>query len=322
MSAIWYNVSRHEQANDVVREGELEEAAAIATEERNPRTADIDTLSTFDLLRRINEEDATVAAAVGRELEAIAAAVERVVTAFRAGGRLIYVGAGTSGRLGALDAAECPPTFGTDPSQVQALLAGGPMAMTIPIEDAEDDATRGAREIDSLGVGANDVVLGIAASGRTPYVAGALRRARSRGASSVALVGDSTGPVAAAAEIVICPRTGPEVITGSTRLKAGTAQKLVLNMISTAAMIRTGHTYGNLMVDVQARNNKLRARARRIVIQATGASEDEAARALSAAGGEVKTAIVTLLAGVSAAQAQERLAAASGVVRQALDNCS
>lgn len=322
MSAIWYNVSRHEQANDVVREGELEDAAAIATEERNPRTADIDTLSTFDLLRRINEEDATVAAAVGRELEAIAAAVERVVTAFRAGGRLIYVGAGTSGRLGALDAAECPPTFGTDPSQVQALLAGGPMAMTIPIEDAEDDATRGAREIDSLGVGANDVVLGIAASGRTPYVAGALRRARSHGASSVALVGDSAGPVAAAAEIVICPRTGPEVITGSTRLKAGTAQKLVLNMISTAAMIRTGHTYGNLMVDVQARNNKLRARARRIVIQATGASEDEAARALSAAGGEVKTAIVTLLAGVSAAQAQERLAAASGVVRQALDTCS
>jgi N-acetylmuramic acid 6-phosphate etherase len=232
----------------------------VTTEDRNPRTVDIDTLPTSQILRRINAEDATVAPAVERELPAIEAVVDRVVDAFRAGGRLIYAGAGTSGRLGVLDAAECPPTYSTDPRQVQALLAGAPVALTRSVEGAED------------------------------------------------------------AELVIAPRTGPEVIAGSTRMKAGTAQKMVLNMISTAAMIRTGHTYSNLMVNVQATNSKLRERARRIAAEATGVDADTAARALAEADGQVKTAMVMLLSGVPAAEARERLARAGGIVRQALQN--
>ncbi len=291
----------------------------MITEERNPRTGDIDTLSVAEILRRINDEDAMVAAAVARTLPAIEAVVERVAAAFAAGGRLIYVGAGTSGRLGALDAAECPTTYGTDPRQVRALLAGGPAAMTGAIEGAEDDEAGGARDVDALEVDGRDVVVGIAASGRTPYVVGALRRAGARGACAAALVGDGAVPVAAVAQIVISPITGPEVVTGSTRMKAGTAQKLVLNMISTAAMIRTGHTYGNLMVDMQVRNDKLRERAARIVAQATGASAAVAADALAETDGEVKTAIVMLAAGVTAAAARERLVGARGVVRAALE---
>ena len=292
----------------------------MTTEDSNPYTVDIDTLPTSQVLRRINAEDATVAAAVERELPAITAVVDRVVDAFRAGGRLIYVGAGTSGRLAVLDAAECPPTFSTDPRQVQALLAGAPTALTRSVEGTEDDEAQGAREVDALAVDRRDVVLGIAASGRTPYVAGALRRARERGAFTAALVANPDGPVAAAAELVIAPRTGPEVIAGSTRMKAGTAHKMVLNMISTAAMIRTGHTYGNLMVNVQATNSKLRERARRIVAQATGVDAGSAVRALAEADGQVKTAIVMLLAGVPAAEARERLARADGVVRRALQS--
>lgn len=291
----------------------------MTTEEANPRTAEIDALSTAEILRRINEEDATVAAAVARELPAITAVVERVVAAFQAGGRLIYVGAGTSGRLGVLDAAECPPTYGTDRRQVQALIAGGPPAMVSSVEAAEDDQAAGARAMDEAKVGERDVVVGIASSGRTPYVAGALRRARARGACAVALVNNPAGPVAAAAELVIAPQTGPEVVTGSTRMKAGTAQKLVLNMISTTAMIRTGHTYGNLMVDMHASNSKLRARAQRIVAQASGCAEDEAAQALAGADGEVKTAIVMLRQGLTAAEARARLARAGGIVRRALE---
>lgn len=291
----------------------------MLTEDTNPRTADIDTLPTGDVLRLINDEDARVAAAVRRELPAIEAVVERVVRAFEAGGRLIYVGAGTSGRLGVLDAAECPPTFGTDPAMVRALLAGGPAAMTNSIEGAEDDEAQGAREIEALEVGPRDVVLGIAASGRTPYVVGALREARTRGACTAALVGNAGGAVAAAAELVIAPATGPEVVAGSTRLKAGTAQKLVLNMISTAAMIRTGRTYGNLMVDMQARNRKLHERARRMVALAAGAAEDAAARALAEAGGEVKTAIVMLAMGAPVGTARARLTQSGGSVRRALD---
>lgn len=293
---------------------------AMTTEEANLRTTDIDALSTAEILRRINDEDATVAGAVARELPAITAVVERVVAAFQAGGRLIYVGAGSSGRLGVLDAAECPPTYGTDRRQVQALIAGGPPAMIASVEAAEDDQAAGARAMDEVEVGERDVVIGIASSGRTPYVAGALRRARARGACAVALVNNPAGPVAAAAELVIAPQTGPEVVTGSTRMKAGTAQKLVLNMISTTAMIRTGHTYGNLMVDLHASNSKLRARARRIVAQASGRADDEAARALAGADGEVKTAIVMLLLGLTAAQARDRLACAGGIVRRALED--
>jgi len=292
------------------------------TEARNPRTQDIDTLSTGEVLARIAAEDATVPAAVAAELPAIEAVVERVVAALRSGGRLIYVGAGTSGRLGALDAAECPPTYNIAPHQVRAVLAGGPVAMTSSVEAAEDDEAQGAREMDVLAVDRRDVVLGIAASGRTPYVVGALRRARQRGAAVAALVNNPGGPVAAAAELVIAPQTGPEVVTGSTRMKAGTAQKLVLNMITTTAMIRTGHTYGNLMVDVQTRNRKLRDRARRIVAEATGATEDGVASARSDAGGEVKTAIVMLLTGLSASEARRRLEDAGGFVRAALNEAA
>jgi len=291
---------------------------SVTTEEINPRTVDIDILSTGEILRRINDEDALVAGAVAAELTVIEVVVERVVVAFSQAGRLIYVGAGTSGRLAVLDAAECPPTYGIPPHQVQAFLAGGPPAMTHSVEAAEDDEAQGGSEIIARGVDARDVVLGIAASGRTPYVIGALRAARSRGACAVALVGLRDGPVAAAADLVIAPDTGPEVVTGSTRMKAGTAQKLVLNMISTAAMIRTGHTYGNLMVDMQTSNAKLRARARRIVAQATDAPLAVAAAAVEQADGEIKTAIVMYRTGYSAANARQALARAGGVLRLAL----
>jgi N-acetylmuramic acid 6-phosphate etherase len=290
----------------------------MRTEEINPRTLGIDTLTTGEILQRINEEDATVAGAVARELPTIEAVVERVVTAFQTGGRLIYVGAGTSGRIAVLDAAECPPTFGTDPRQVRALIAGGTPALVRSAEAAEDDEEQGAHEMDALGVDKRDVVLGIAASGRTPYVVGALRRARSRGACAAALVGNRAGSVAGAADLVIAPDTGPEVLAGSTRMKAGTAQKLVLNMISTTAMIRTGHTYGNLMVDMRASNSKLRTRACGIIAQTTGVGMEEAERVLTEAGGDLKIAVVMLLVDVSVAEARIRLAEAGGVVRHAV----
>jgi N-acetylmuramic acid 6-phosphate etherase len=291
-----------------------------STEDVNPRTTDIDRLSTLEILKRINDEDATVAGAVARELVTIAAVVDRVVDSFGRGGRLIYAGSGTSGRLAVLDAAECPPTYGTPPRQVLALLAGAPEALTASVEDAEDDEAQGARAVRDLGVDGRDMVVGIASSGRTPYVVGALRQARALGAGTAALVANRHGPVAAVAELVIAPDTGPEVIAGSTRMKAGTAQKLVLNMISTAAMVRTGRTFGNLMVDLQPRNNKLRARARRIVMLAAQCDPEAAEEALVAAGGEVKTAILMLLGSMQAAEARERLARAQGIVRRALDD--
>lgn len=288
------------------------------TEEPNARTAAIDTMRPLDILRLINEQDAGVPAAVARELPRIAAAVEQVIGAFRRGGRLIYVGAGSSGRLGVLDAAEIPPTYGTDPAQVVALLAGGAAAMARSVESAEDDEERGGQDIDALAVTERDVLVGIAASGSTPYVVGALRRGRARGAYAVALVSNAEGLVAQAADLVIAPQTGPEVITGSTRMKAGTAQKLILNMLSTTAMICTGHTYGNLMVDMRATNDKLRERMRRIVAMATDTGQEVAAEALAAASDEMKTAIVMLLAGVCAEEASRRLERASGVVRDAV----
>ena len=296
-----------------------ERSSGLSTEDVNPRTVAIDVLPTSEILHLINDEDALVAAAVACEIPAIAAVVERVVATFGAGGRLIYAGSGTSGRLAVLDAAECPPTYGTSPRQVQALLAGAPASMTTSVEGAEDDDGRGAAAIAELRVDARDTVLGIASSGRTPYVVGALREARARGACTAALVANASGPVADAAELVIAPQTGPEVIAGSTRMKAGTAQKLVLNMISTAAMIRTGHTFGNLMVDMQPGNSKLRARARRIVAQATGCEAAQAGRALDDAGGEVKTAILMLLAGMPAHEARDRLGRSGGVLRRAAE---
>ncbi|HXT37106.1 MAG TPA: N-acetylmuramic acid 6-phosphate etherase [Chloroflexota bacterium] len=295
---------------------------ALLPEDVNPLTRDIDTLGTEAILRLINEEDQRVSLAVAKVVPAIEAVVEQVVAALNAGGRLLYVGAGTSGRLATLDAAECPPTYGIDPQRIQAIMAGGPKAVTEAVEGAEDDAAQGVRDMDALLVGERDMVLGIAASGRTPYVVGALHRARVLGARTAALVGNPRGPVAEAANLVIAPDTGPEVVAGSTRMKAGTAQKMILAMISTAAMIRTGRTYGNLMVHMRVSNSKLRQRAIRMVSQATGASEKIARDTLVAASDHIPTAIVMVETGLSPTQARERLAQAGGVVRVALELAS
>lgn len=295
--------------------GELER---LVSEGRNPRTMDIDLLGTEDLLVRINDEDALVAPAVRAEIPAIAAAVDKIVAAFQAGGRLLYSGAGTSGRLGVLDASECPPTFSVPPEMVVGIIAGGNYALTNAVEGAEDDAQMGAADLAAQNVTDKDVVVGIAVSGRTPYVLGALAEAKRRGAATVALTCNPGSPVANAAEISIAPVVGPEVVTGSTRLKSGTAQKLVLNMLTTASMIRTGRTYENLMVDLSATNLKLEARAQRIVMQATGASPEAAAEALAASGRDVKIAILTLLTGRDVVEAKATLAQAGGVLRKAL----
>ena len=288
------------------------------TELRNPASAEIDRLSTMEMLQVMNAEDATVPGAVQAELPAIARAVDGITRRLRQGGRLIYVGAGTSGRLGVLDASECPPTYNTPREMVVGLIAGGPDAVTRSIEGAEDRADEGVAAIADLGVEEIDAVVGIAASGRTPYVIGALEEARRRGALTVSIACSDGSPMAAVAEIVIQPLVGPEVVTGSTRMKAGTAQKLVLNMLSTGAMIRLGKTFGNLMVDVQPSNQKLKARARRIVAEATGLDNDAAAAALDAADGEVKTAILATLLEIPPDQARIRLDDAGGVIRQAL----
>ena len=289
-----------------------------STEARNPASEHLDVLPTVDLVRLMNAEDAQVAGAVAAEAQAIAGAIDRIAERMRAGGRLIYVGAGTSGRLGVLDAAECPPTFNTSPDQVVAIIAGGERAITRSVEGAEDDAEAGARDVAALNVSARDAVVGIAASGRTPYVLGALSEARRRGALVVSLTNNRPTPIEDLADVRIAPLTGPEVLTGSTRLKAGTAQKMVLNMISTGVMVRLGRTFGNLMVHVQATNTKLQGRARRIVQMATGLSPDEAAAALDACGGDVPVTIVHVLADVSPDEARQRLEAAGGVVRIAL----
>jgi N-acetylmuramic acid 6-phosphate etherase len=294
------------------------EALNWLTEARNPATADIDLVSTLDLVQRINAEDRRVAEAVADQLPAIATAIDAIAGRMARGGRLIYAGAGTSGRLGALDAAECPPTFNARPDQVVALIAGGPAALTQAVEGAEDDPEAGARDVLALNIGADDSLVGIAASGNTPYVVGAMRTARSRGAFVVSLACNHPSAIAQVADCAIAVLTGPEVITGSTRLKAGTAQKMVLNMLSSGVMIHLGKTYGNLMVDVQATNAKLLGRARRIVAQATGLSVTDATVLLDQSGGEVKTAIVAALAGVAPEAARRRLASASGIVRRAL----
>ncbi len=288
------------------------------TEERNPLTKDIDTLPTLDMLTLINAEDQKVALAVHDELSRIAAAVEAITARMQRGGRLIYIGAGTSGRLGVLDASECPPTFGTPPELVVGLIAGGPTALTDAVEGAEDDREGGAREIAELDVNENDSVIGIAASGRTPYAIGGLQESKTRGALTVSIACNRPSPLGELAEISITLVVGPEVVSGSTRLKAGTAQKMVLNMISTGVMIRLGKTYSNLMVDVQPTNIKLRQRALRMVAEATGLDAPQAAENLSACGGEVKTAIVAILAGVSPEVARIRLRETGGYVRKAI----
>jgi N-acetylmuramic acid 6-phosphate etherase len=288
------------------------------TEERNPLTNNIDTLPTFDMLTLINAEDQKVALAVHDELSKIAVAVDSITARMQRGGRLIYIGAGTSGRLGVLDASECPPTFGTPPEVVVGLIAGGPAALTEAVEGAEDDREGGAREIKELNVNDNDSVIGVAASGRTPYAIGGLQEAKKRGALTISITCNHPSPLGELAEISITLVVGPEVVSGSTRLKAGTAQKMVLNMISTAVMIRLGKTYSNLMVDVQPTNVKLRQRARRIVADATGLDLQRAGDILSACNGEVKTAIVAILAGVSPEIARIRLNETGGYARKAI----
>ncbi len=289
------------------------------TEERNPLTTNIDTLSTFEMLSLINAEDQKVALAVRAELPHIAAAVDAITERMQRGGRLVYIGAGTSGRLGVLDASECPPTFGTLPELVVGLIAGGPAALTEAIENAEDDRAGGAAEIAELDINPNDCVVGIAASGRTPYAIGGLQEAKRRGALTISLTCNRPSPLEELADLGIAPIVGAEVISGSTRLKAGTAQKMVLNMLSTAVMIKLGKTYSNLMVDVQPTNSKLRQRALRIVASATGLNLKQAAALLRACKGEVKTAIVAQLAGISPEMARKRLRETGGYVRKAVE---
>ncbi|SHE25219.1 N-acetylmuramic acid 6-phosphate etherase [Actinomyces glycerinitolerans] len=289
------------------------------TEQRNPASADLDRMSSLEIVTVMNKEDHKVADAVQQALPQIARAVDAVVAGLRSGGRLIYMGAGTSGRLGVLDAAECPPTFRTDPNLVVGLIAGGKGAMFTAVEGAEDSAELGVSDLNELQLTAQDVVIGVAASGRTPYVIGGLDRARELGATTISLACNTGARTSAHADIAIEIDNGPEVITGSSRLKAGTSQKLVLNMISTAAMVRMGKVYGNLMVDVAPNNTKLIERAERIVMAAAGCGREQARAALRAAGGHAKTAIVMVIRGVDAAQARRALDAADGFVRAAIE---
>jgi N-acetylmuramic acid 6-phosphate etherase len=290
----------------------------LLTEQVNPASQSIDALPTERILEIINAEDRKVADAVAREIPAIARAVDAIVEAIRAGGRLFYIGAGTSGRLGVLDAAECPPTFSADPELVQGIMAGGEQALAHATETTEDDPAIGARDLMAHGFTARDVLVGIAASGRTPYVLGAVAAARRMGAVTAGISCTPDSELARAVHIAITPLTGPEIVAGSTRMKAGTATKLVLNMLSTAVFIRLGYVYGNLMVNVQPKNSKLRDRARRIVAQAASVSADAAAELLAAAGNRVATAIIMGKMGVDRETAEQRLAAASGRVSQAL----
>ncbi len=291
----------------------------LATEARHPGTLDLDQLATIDLVHLMNAEDARVPVAIAGEARRIAEAIELIAPRLRAGGRLVYIGAGTSGRLGVLDAAECPATFGTPPDQVVAIIAGGRAALTGAVEDAEDDHAAGGSAINGMAVGANDCVVGITASGSTPFVIGGLEAARRRGAVTISLAGTRPSAVEAIADVGIAVNVGPEVLAGSTRLKAGTAQKLVLNMISTAVMVRLGKTFGNLMVDVRPSNAKLRERAVRIVATVTGLDDAAAQRVLDQAGGNVKVAIVMGLANATPDEARERLDHAAGVVSDAID---
>ena len=289
---------------------------ARLTERRNPRSATIDTASSLEIVDLIGAEDAGVPLAVARTREEIARAIDLIEAAFRAGGRLVYVGAGTSGRLGVLDAAECPPTFGTPPEMVLGVIAGGYPALVRSVEGAEDDVNAGIGEMDARRVGPDDVVVGIAASGTTPFVRAALSRAQTLGARSVLVTcAEPPALLQETCDVCIVVKVGPEVVTGSTRMKAGTATKLVLNTLTTGAMIRIGKTYGNLMVDLRAWNDKLVDRSPRIVMETTGLPRDDARAVLDAAGGRVKTAIVMARRGVSGDEADRLLAEHQGRLR-------
>ncbi|MFO7697795.1 MAG: N-acetylmuramic acid 6-phosphate etherase [Anaerolineae bacterium] len=288
------------------------------TEASNPRTADIDELGTLDVLRLLNAEDATVAEVVRAALPQLSLAVEAIIAGMQHGGRLIYVGAGTSGRLGVLDAAECVPTFGVAPGTVVGLIAGGAEALTRAVEGAEDDRDAGRRDLLALVPTPQDVVVGLAASGSTPYVLAALKAAREAGAHTVGIACNAPSPLLEVADIAIPLVVGPEAITGSTRLKAGTATKMALTLLSTASMVRLGKVYGNLMVDVRVANRKLAERAVRIVCQVTGADEAQAESVLVATGWRVKPAIVMAALGVNLVEAERRLAEAGGVLSRVI----
>jgi N-acetylmuramic acid 6-phosphate etherase len=290
----------------------------LLTEQSNPASASLDVLPTEEVLRIINAEDALVAGAVAREIPAIARAVDAIVAAIEKGGRLFYIGAGTSGRLGVLDASEIPPTFSAPPTMVQGIMAGGEAALSRATETTEDDPAIGVRDLLARGFTAGDVLVGIAASGRTPYVLGAVAEARRMGAATVGISSTPESELTRAVDIAITPLVGPEVVAGSTRMKAGTAQKLVLNMLSTGACVRLGYVYGNLMVNVQPKNRKLADRARRIIAQAAGVSYQRAGELLEESGLSVRTAVVMAKAGVGREEAERRLAAAGGRISKAL----
>ncbi len=296
------------------------ELQSLTTETRNPRSMRIDAASTEDILRIINDEDARVVPAVRAELPYIAEAVELIVEAFKNGGRLIYAGAGTSGRLGVIDAAECPPTFGSPPELVQGLIAGGKAAMFVAQEGAEDHESNGRDALEEAAVTPKDVICGIAASRRTPFVVGAVKHAKSLGCKTLFVTCNprEAFDLHEFVDVAMCPAVGPEVIMGSTRMKSGTAQKLVLNMLTTATFVRLGKVYENMMIDLQMTNEKLKERSKRIVMTATGVDYEEAARVLAAADGHVKTALVMILAEASADEARQRIDAADGFVRQAI----
>lgn len=288
------------------------------TESRNPDSMHLDELSALEIVRLINAEDAKVATAVGKVAESIAQAIEVIARQMAKGGRLVYIGAGTSGRLGVLDAVECPPTFSTDPDEVLGLIAGGPAGMLLAVEGAEDSYAQGQQDLKNIQLNAKDVVVGIAASGRTPFVIGGLDYARSTGAYAIGFTCNADARLIEHADLSIVPIVGPEVLTGSTRMKAGTATKMVLNMLTTGAMVRSGKTYSNLMVDLRATNIKLKERSARIVAELAECDMAVAAEQLKQCGGEVKTAIVALKLNLSADQARQRLASVKGHLRKAL----
>ena len=296
----------------------LQQLNQLITEQRNPNSMQLDSLSAQELVALINREDQQVALAVEKCLPQIASAVEKIVAAFERGGRLVYVGAGTSGRLGVLDASECPPTYGVKPEMVVGLIAGGDHALRHPIEGAEDNVQQGQADLEEIDFSARDVLVGIAASGRTPYVLGALNYAKQLGATTVSIASNPNSKMAEVADIAIETVVGPEVLTGSSRMKSGTAQKLVLNMLTTASMVLIGKCYQNLMVDVQASKEKLKARALKIVMEATECDNETAANILAKANGKVKLAILMQLSGLDALEAQSLLDKSNGKLRQAL----
>lgn len=300
----------------------FEEITSLITEQNNPKTREIDTLPTEEILKLINDEDKLVPLAVEKAIPRIAVAVEVITEAFRKGGRLFYVGAGTSGRLGILDASECPPTFNTPPEMVQGIIAGGNKAVFQAVEGAEDSEKNGREIIEQYGINKNDVVCGIAASGRTPFVKGCLLEAKKHGIKTILITtstNEKVNELGIEADVIISAVVGPEVIAGSTRMKSGTAQKLILNMLSTASMIKLGKTYGNIMIDLQLKNNKLRERAKKILMDLAKVSYEEAEQLLKESGGSVKTALVMKLANVSFIEAKKALENSEGLVKKAVE---